>query len=113
MPERRPARSQPPTTFRPHLRSALRELLTQPVRGWRLGALVAILAVAITGGAGLGHAAGVENEWALLVIQAALVVLLTGVVAVVVAAGRVRQARAMAASPPPPPARRAGKPRRR
>jgi hypothetical protein len=114
VPERRPAPSapsrQPPTTLGPHLRSALRELLTQPVRGWRLGALVVILAVAIAGGAGLAQAVGIEDDWAVLAVQAVLVAVLIVVAAVVVAVGRARRGRRLAAAAP---ARRPGDPGRR
>jgi hypothetical protein len=79
-------------SFSPHLRSALRELLTQRVAGWRLLAVILILIAGIAGGQAIANATGITNGWAVAGVQAVLVAALVVVTALVVAYGRWRNA---------------------
>jgi hypothetical protein len=81
-----------PTAFLPHLRSALRELLTQRVGGWRLFAVLAILVLGILTGQEIADAANLSNGWVVTGVQAGVMVVLVVVTAVVVAFGRWRNA---------------------
>jgi protein-S-isoprenylcysteine O-methyltransferase Ste14 len=82
-----------PTAYVPHLRSALRELLTQRVAGWRLAAVVVILVAGIAGGQAIADAVGITNGWAVAGIQAGVVAVLVVVTAAVVGYGRWRNAK--------------------
>lgn len=81
-----------PTAFLPHLRSALRELLTQRVGGWRLAAVILILVIGILAGQAIADATNLRNGWAVTGLQAVVIIVLVVVTAVVVALGRWRNA---------------------
>lgn len=95
MPKRRrphpPARAHPPrvaappTALGPHLAGAFREVFTQRVEGWRVRALILVLAVGVFGGAEIARRAHVGGfaevgvQLGLMALVAALVATLVGV----------------------------------